>query len=86
MNKISTKLYELGSVLRQLMMVIGLDVGKVSATNMYDVACLKIGKHQVQGYVNYEGIYYTLMFSESLNKCVAIIELFIGKDAIIQYF
>ena len=57
MNKISTKLYELGSVLRQLMMVIGLDVGKVSATNMYDVACLKIGKHQVQGYVNSEGIY-----------------------------
>ena len=40
-------MYELGSVLKALIMAIGLDVGNVSMTDMYDVTNLKIGKHQI---------------------------------------
>ena len=35
MNQDSTGLHELGSVLEPLIMAIGLDVGKVSVTDMY---------------------------------------------------
>ena len=42
MNINSTCLHELGSVLKPLIMALGLDVGKVSMTGTYDVTNLKI--------------------------------------------
>ena len=44
MNQISEGLRESGSVLKLFIMVLGLDVGKVSMTGMYDVTNLKIRK------------------------------------------
>ena len=41
-------------------MAIGQDAGKASMAGMYDVTNLKIGKHEIQDYidhVNYAGIY-----------------------------
>ena len=46
MNINATCLHELGSVLKPLIMALGLDVGKVSMTGTYDVTNLKIGKPQ----------------------------------------
>ena len=57
MNKTCTGLYKIGSVLKPLIMAIGLDVGEVSMTNLYDATNLKIGQHQIQDNVNYEGLY-----------------------------
>ena len=50
-------------------MVLGLDVGEVSMTNLYDATNLKIGQHQIQDDVNYEGLYPSAqILSESSNK------------------
>ena len=60
---------KIGSVLEPLIMAIGLDVGKVSMTNLYDVTNLKIGQHQIQDDVNSKGIYSTAqILSKSSNK------------------
>ena len=42
MNKKSTGLYKIGSVLKPLFVAIGLDVGEVSMTNLYDATNLKM--------------------------------------------
>ena len=47
LTKILQNLHEIGSVSKPLIMAIGLDVGKVSMTDLYDVAKLKIGQHQI---------------------------------------
>ena len=69
MNKNLKGLYKTGSALKPLIMAIGLDVGKVSMTNLYDVTNLKIGQHQIQDDVNSKGIYSTAqILSKSSNK------------------
>ena len=47
-------LHELGSVFNPLIMVLGLDVDKVSITGMCNVTNLKVGQHQPQYYLNLE--------------------------------
>ena len=49
-------LHELGSVFNPLIMVLGLDVNKVSITGMCNVTNLKVGQHQPQYYLNLESI------------------------------
>ena len=50
-------------------MAIGLDVGEVSMTDLYDATNLKIGQHQIQDDVNYEGLYSSAqILSKSSNK------------------
>ena len=70
MNKnLSSFFYKIGSVLKPLIMVIGLDVGEASMTNLYDATNLKIGQHQLQDDVNYEGLYPSAqILSKSSNK------------------
>ena len=69
MNNKSTGLYKIGSVLKPLIMAIGLDVGEVSMTNLYDATNLKIGQHQIQDDVDYEGLYPSAqILSKSSNK------------------
>ena len=64
-------------------MAVRLDVGKISMT---DVTNLKLGKHQIQDCVNYEGIYSTAhILSKVSNKGIAKIGLSsLGKYA--HYF
>ena len=40
-------------------MALGLDVGKVSMTGMYDVTNSKTVNHQTHDHLNFEGIYST---------------------------
>ena len=69
MNKKNLQVSKIGSVLKPLIMVIGLDVGEVSMTNLYDATNLKIGHHQIQDDVNYEGLYPSAqILSKSSNK------------------
>ena len=69
MNKKSTGLYKIGSVLKPLILAIGLDVGEVSMTNLHGATNSKIGQHQIQDDVNSKGIYSTAqILSKSSNK------------------
>ena len=55
--------------------------------DMYGVTNFKIGKHQIQDYVIYEGIYSTAqILSKASNQGIAKTVLSIEADTIIQYF
>ena len=56
MNTQSAGLHELGTVFKPVSMALGLDVGKVSMTGMYDVTNSKMVNHQKHDYLNCEGI------------------------------
>ena len=76
MNKQSAGLHEFGTVLKPLIMALGLDVGKVSMTGMYDVTNSKTVNHQTHDHLNFEGIYCAAqILRKSSSKGIAKIEL-----------
>ena len=76
MNKQSAGLlHQFGTVLKPLIMPLGLDVGKVSMTGMQDVTNSKMVNHQTRDHLDFGGIYSTAqILRKSSSKGIAKIE------------
>ena len=57
MNKQSAGVHEFGTVLKPLIMALGLDVGKVPMTGTQDVTTSDMVNHQTHDHLKFEGIY-----------------------------
>lgn len=87
LDKNSFSLYELGSIIKPLIMAIALDTNKTNLHNVYDITKLKVGRYDVKDVYDYQNKYYSVaqIMAKSSNKGIAKIGLQVGKEAIIDY-
>jgi cell division protein FtsI (penicillin-binding protein 3) len=86
MNHNALSVFEIGSVMKPIIMAIALDTKQISLTDIYDVTHLKIGKYTINDFYNYNGYYSTAqVLANSSNKGMVQIGLRVGKEKIANY-
>lgn len=85
-NMATQGVYEVGSSLKSITMSVGLDSGKVSMHDAYNLSYMKVGNFQVKDYHPLKGWHSVpYIFLKSSNVGVSQIVLEVGKDRLRKY-
>ncbi|QEK39704.1 peptidoglycan D,D-transpeptidase FtsI family protein [Candidatus Sneabacter namystus] len=87
LSKNSIGTYELGSIMKPIIMAIGFDTNTIGLHDVYDVTNLSVSKYKIQDYTQTSGNKsIAQIFAHSSNKGLGKIALEIGQEKIQEYF